>query len=70
MGNYKLFVWENVLCDWDCGHVAVLASSVEHAREVAKRDLSLKGRADLSLILNLEPRIHEYPVAILCWGSA
>ncbi len=30
----KLFIWENVLCDYTCGMVVILAYDLEHAKSV------------------------------------
>jgi len=70
MKNLKLFVWENVLCDWTCGHIAVLASSVEEAREVVKRNPDLGEYSDVKWVFTEEPTIYTDPVAILCWGGS
>jgi len=70
MKNLKLFVWENVLCDWQCGHIAVLALSVEHARKVVRDTLEAYQLSSLLEVFTEEPTIYTDSVAILCWGSA
>ena len=70
MKKLKLFVWENVLCDWQCGHVAVLAFDVEQARSVVRETTEAYQYQSLIEVFTKEPVIHEDPVAILCYGSA
>jgi len=38
MSDLKMYIWEDVLCDYSCGMIAVLAESPEHAREIVRRD--------------------------------
>ena len=36
MGKLKLYVWEDVLCDWTCGLAVILAHDEVEARRIMK----------------------------------
>ena len=36
--SYKMYVWEDVLCDWSCGMIVAYAESVEQAREIVRKE--------------------------------
>lgn len=67
MENLKLFVWENVLCDYTCGVMFALAKDVESAREM------LSGGEYENLIpideINEEPIVYTHPMAIAVVGG-
>ena len=70
MKNLKLFVWDDVLCDWTCGHISVLSSSVEQAREVVRSTVDECDSQSTLKVFTEEPTIYTDPVAILCWGGS
>ena len=70
MKKLKLFVWENVLCDYVCGHIAVLALNVEQAREVVRTTVDECDHHSMMEVFTKEPTIYTDPVAIPCWGGA
>ena len=70
MKKLKLFVWENVLCDWTCGHIVVFASSVQNAREVVRATIDGCDHHSLLEVFTKDPIIYDDAVAIPCWGGS
>lgn len=62
----KLYVWENVLCDWTCGIIFATANSVEEAREIVLKEQDLPSIREA---INDEPAIYLNPVAFINWGG-
>jgi len=65
--NLKLYVWEDVLCDYTCGVMFALASSVEEAREVI---LSNGNYDSVREDLKKEPQVFESLVGFAVWGGS
>lgn len=63
----KLFVWEDVLCDYTSGMMVAIAGSVEEARATLKKECSYIPDDDLEE----EPTVCEldHPVAFVVWGG-
>ena len=64
----KLFVWHGVLCEYGCGHIAVIAKSLKRARELALMEAISEDRYTLK---EEEPKIYDMreEAVILCHGS-
>ena len=69
----KLYVWEEVLCDWTCGVVFAMAYSVEEARK-----LVLDKYVDpddnweetiLQFSMQEEPKVYDSPEGFRVWGG-
>lgn len=62
----KMFIWKQVLCDYGCGMVAVLAHDVEEARKLAhEKDEYIPEKE-----LDGEPKIITKPEAFTVWGGS
>jgi len=63
----KLFVWEDVLCDYTCGQMIALASTIEEAREILLKKYSYIPEYDL----NKQPKEYDLstPVAYAVFGG-
>lgn len=59
----KLFVWKDVLCDWSCGMVCVLAHNVEEARKLYYATSYENGELDD------EPEVVTEPKAFSVYGG-
>lgn len=62
----KLFVWEDVLCDYTCGIMFALAPDVETARKI------LLEKEDSNLIkseLMADPDVIETEEGFVVWGG-
>jgi hypothetical protein len=66
--EFKLYVWENVLQDYAYGIVAVMATSLDEARELGLTQVLSDD--DKRAIMESSPEIHAGPVAISRYGSA
>lgn len=65
----KLFVWEDVLCDWTCGMAFAVAKSVDDARTaIAKRE----GHATAAALTD-KPKVYKLdrksPIGFAVWGG-
>ena len=62
----KLYVWEDVLCDWTCGIMFALAYDVRQARKLIREKrsgFSSKG-------LDLAPQVIKAPKAFAISGGS
>ena len=66
--SYKIFYWENVLCNWACGIILCVAKTKEEAYELIRKELLLSevdlDDENLTVFEINEPRIFYE------WGSA
>ena len=60
-----MFVWEDVLCDYTCGMVCVLARTVDEALELVKK----KGEWEYKEIKNKTPKVISKPEAFISYGG-
>lgn len=65
---YKLFVWREVLLNYDYGIMFALARTVEEARSVIRRDR--EDWVDVSEIYEKDPEIVTSPKGFILWGGA
>jgi len=75
----KLFVWEEILCDYSCGIGFALADNIEEARNlIIKKYCPDKtcgecgfGEDRCMLVEDLqpEPMIYESPIGYYVWGG-
>lgn len=64
--NYKLFLWKDVLHDYDSGIMGAMAENVEQARDMLRKKDSNIPKYDLAK----DPEIFETPEVFICWGGA
>jgi hypothetical protein len=64
----KLYVWEDVLCDYTCGVMFALAESVEQAREVIRAEAGYPS-VSVNDGLKQEPKVCDTPVGFIQWGG-
>ena len=62
----RLFVWEDVLCDYTCGVMFALAENVEQAR---KKILEHEDIYSNPPELLDEPKVYDEPVGFAVWGG-
>jgi len=64
----KLYLWTNVLTDWNSGKMFAIANSVEEARALLRATCKYIPEDDLAK----EPEEHllDKPFADFVWGSA
>jgi hypothetical protein len=62
----KLFVWENVLCDWTPGIVFALAVDKREALKLIRKD----SRSAWNAVHKLEPKVYVKPVAYSLRGGS
>lgn len=73
----KLYVWENVLCNYSSGIAFALADTVESAREIILKKFENRFEDTFSYRYNIfkkeleenEPKIHETSIGYFLWGS-
>ena len=62
----RLYVWEDVLCDYRAGVMFAFAESSDHARElIVKSKPQLEGHEDLAR----KPRVVDAPEGFAIYGS-
>ena len=63
----KLYVWDDVLCDWTSGMMFAVAESPEQARELLLRECDWLPEDDLAKT----PQEYDLtdPVAFYMWGG-
>jgi hypothetical protein len=68
----KLFIWENVLCDYACGIMFALAETVDDARKQLLAILEQTGEPVPTEDLDKEPQVVDItePVARIVWGGS
>lgn len=71
--TFKLFIWEDVLCDYTCGIAVAMAHDVDEAREVLL-DVARNRHWDQSTALGgsiakKPDKIYDVPAAAFCWGG-
>lgn len=64
MRKLKLYVWDNVYCDYSCGVCFALAESVEAARDQLRKTVPYWNSG-----LDVEPKVYNEPVAFICQGG-
>ena len=64
----RLFIWRNVLCDYKCGSILVIAKNVDDARRMAIDSGKLYGE---NQEVEKEPEVHELnqPFCHVQWGG-
>ena len=62
MIELKLFVWEDVLCDYSCGVMFALAPDVETARKMILKEINTDE-------LDQDPIVVTEPRGFYCWGG-
>jgi len=68
MGELKLFVWHDVLCDYTCGVMFALAHDVDEAREAVLAHSELQGMR-VTQDINKEPKVYDTPAGFAVWGG-
>ncbi len=58
----KLFVWENVLCDWSCGMITVIAKDLDSAIAMGdpwyvRRDMQANMPEITEILTHSEPKM-------------
>ena len=66
----KIFRWNNVLCDYTCGYIAVVAENLEEAQNLMKNKLEYIYFVNYPKLLENPDEIFETPNIIECCGSA
>jgi len=66
MNDMKLYVWQDVLYEYEAGIMFALASSVEEARELLANKCPRIPAADLAK----EPLVVTEPAAFRLWGGS
>jgi hypothetical protein len=63
----KLFVWEDVLCDYTCGQMVALATTIEEARKILLQKCSYIPEKEL----NKQPKEYDLSssVGFVIWGG-
>jgi hypothetical protein len=64
--DLKLYVWEEVLCEYECGIICVLAKDEEQARELVHKSNAFAARTTSGL----SPRVVSKPEAFVVYGSS
>jgi len=62
----KLFVWEEVLCDYTCGMICVLAFDLEQAFDLMREKYDEYYLNDLA---SVKPKVIEEPEAFAVYGG-
>ena len=72
----KLYVWEDVLCDWTCGIAFALANSKEEAIELVSdyynEDFGWTkeaGNYEVPCFTKDKPKVYDVPVGYAIWGG-
>jgi len=65
LDNLKLYVWEDVLCDYTCGMMVALATDVDEARRLIQLKTDCIPEDDLAR----EPLEVIDPTAFISWGG-
>ena len=68
----KLFVWEDVLCDYGCGIILAVAEDIEEARKIIKTYSSSLNKHEYEAVLSdikKEPREITDKEALFVWGG-
>lgn len=63
--NLKLYVWEDVLCDYTCGAIIALAHNVKEARQIL-----LKNEEITKEDIDKRPKIYKKPYTLAVWGGS
>ena len=61
----RLYVWDDVLCDWTSGIMFALAHSAEEARTLLRAAYMGLPESDIAR----EPRVVEEPEGFAVWGG-
>ena len=69
----KLYVWEEVLCDWTDGIIFALANNVDEARELVMdkyvdQDDNWEENT-LRFSMQDEPKVYDSPAGFRLWGG-
>jgi hypothetical protein len=70
MTNLKLYVWEDVLCDYSCGMACVLAESEEAALKLLAETWPDMWKYHHEEFEGVDPDVYEVPVAVYSRGGA
>jgi len=65
MDNLKLFLWEDVLCDYTCGVIFALAETLDEAKELVNKESDY----NVDWAMKKEPRIIENKFGFSLWGG-
>jgi len=66
----KIFVWHDVLCDYTCGYIAVVAENLKEAQNLMKNKLENDTFKNYPHLMENPDEIFETPSVLFCWGSA
>jgi hypothetical protein len=61
----KMYVWTDVLCDYTSGMICVLAYSLDHAREEARKILTPHYHYEVDTL----PDVYSSPQAVCVYGG-
>ena len=67
----KVFIWQEVLCDWTCGMIVVIADSLEDAIDKVRNE---EGDFTVSEMARVKPTVIEtgqldQPIMFCVWGG-
>ena len=65
----RLYVWEDVLCDYTCGAVFALAHNVDEARKVVLEKCGVYGDEAIRRAMSTEPTECNKPEGFFVWGG-
>ena len=71
--EFRLYVWEDVLVDWDSGIAVAAARSVDEARKTLLNhaEANFEDVDTFARDIAKEPtKVLDLPAAAYCWGSA
>jgi hypothetical protein len=71
MDSLKLYVWEDVLCDYTCGLICILAKSEDAAWQLLKEtnDVAHWSLTEGSSAETSHPKVYDSPCAFVSWGG-
>lgn len=73
--EWKAYTWYGVMCDYNCGSVTAIATSIDMARSMiiekwTQNKYNWKEIDDCVTIVKDEPVVEDLPCIIECLGSA
>lgn len=70
--NMKLYVWDDVLCDWTSGIMFAIASSLSEAKKIIIEESGETLGRTLREDLKQKPKVYPLtkPVARVVWGGS
>lgn len=70
MRENKLYVWEDVLCDWTCGVIFALAPTLEDARRIVLANSPEELLGAVRKEMDREPDVYTTPYGHVTIGGA